>query len=211
MDALQHPWTHLNPSEVPMVSSSVKRVFKLYCTGARQHYGYFTVGAVDYKQDTLHCYICTPMEAIHPSSHELEAYKAIEQAIKVENNIPNSPYQWFVDAISLWVREAKVVPSKPKSPVDIYFIKPDLICQIDGSQHFADDMHDVSVIEQQRRDREFDDAAWGDNCRVLRVHYKDMSDFEHYLLHAVELCLQQPTGRFIRYSHSWPIGNRHPS
>ncbi len=193
-----------------MVSSSVKRIFKLQCKDALQHYGYFTVGAVDFKEDTLHCYICFPTELVHPSSHELKAYEAIEQAVKAEDNIPNSPYRWFADAIRLWVREAKVVPSKTQSPVDIYFITPRLLCQIDGSQHFSDDMYDVSVIDQQKRDREFDNAAWDDNCRLLRVHYKDMSDFEHHLLHAVEICLQRPECRFIRYSHSWPIGNRHP-
>ncbi len=193
-----------------MVSSNVKRVFRLYCKDGQQHYGYFTVAAVDYKEETLHCYICFPTESVHPSNHEWEAYTVIDQAINLHVSDPISTNKWFVDAISLWVREAKVVPSKPQSPVDIYFKLHNLICQINGSQHFTDGMHGTSVTEQQRRDHEFDNAVWNDNCRLLRVHYKDMADFEHYLSHAVEFCLQYPKCRYIKYSHSWPICRRHP-
>lgn len=192
------------------MSGSSKWIFKLHCGEGKQHYGCFTIGAVDRKQSTLQCYICSPTLDVHPSSYELEAYATIELAIKTHGMTPGNSCQEAANAMSLWVREAKVVPSKPQSPVDIYFKIPNLCIQIDGSQHFADGMKKVTLIEQQRRDSEFDAAAWNDNCRLLRVHYRDMQNFEDYLFEAVQFCLEHPTQRLIKYSHSWPLSHRHP-
>jgi hypothetical protein len=148
---------------------------------------------------------------VHPSSYELEAYATIDLAIRSFSTIPGNKHQATANAMKLWVREAKVIPSKPQSPVDIYFMIPNLCIQIDGSQHFEEGMKKVSLIEQQRRDLELDAAAWNDSCRLLRVHYRDMPNFEDYVFDAVQFCLDHPHHKLITYSHSWPLSHRHPS
>lgn len=104
-----------------------------------------------------------------------------------------------------------MLPSKPNSPVDVYFVQPKLILQIDGEHHFTGNMHGISAKEYKKRDQAFDVAAWEASMRLLRVHFSDLQHLEQYLKDAIHMCVQHPLQRFIMYSDSWPIIGRHPA
>jgi hypothetical protein len=202
-NALQHQWSHLNPHEEPKVSSNSKWVVALRCKDGQQHFGYMTIEAVDSNQRSLDCYRCCPRMAGRPSRYEQEAYQAIELAM--QERVP------IAQNFGLWVCESRVIPGKPNSPVDIFFIQLRLVCQIDGEPHFKGKMHGVPSKMFQQRDKEFDAAAWDAGFRLLRMHFADMENFEDYLFDAVQRCIHQPDKPFILYSIKWPESNRHPA
>jgi hypothetical protein len=203
-NALQHQWAHLNPQHEGLkVSSNSKWVFALHCKDGQQHFGYMTVEAVDTNESSLDCYRCFPRMAGRPSRFEQEAYQAIEVAIEAQ--VP------IAEKFGLWVCESRVIPGKPKSPVDIFFVQHRLVCQIDGEPHFKGKMHGTPSKLFQQRDKEFDAAAWDAEFRLLRMHFEDMANFEDYLFDAIQRCIQHPNKPFIMYSNKWPECNRHPA
>jgi len=200
LQALEHEWKHKNPQEVPKVSSKSKWIVKLSCKDGDQRFGYFTIGAVDAKESALACFRCSPKKN-KPSNLEKEAYSRIQYLQK--SILPMARY------IGLWVCEARVIPSIPRTAVDVYFIDLNLILQLDGKQHFEGGMYGLASQEYKQRDNTMDEAAWCAGFRMLRVHYMDIADFDTYFMDAVERCTQQLGQPFIMYTSHWPIANRH--
>lgn len=80
-----------------------------------------------------------------------------------------------------------------------------LVIMVDGETHFSADhaAPRVSLEEQQRIDKDFNDRCWLLNLRLLRLHHKDTKQYSKLIHRAIERCLAGPTTRFQMFSASF--------
>jgi hypothetical protein len=94
-----------------------------------------------------------------------------------------------------YVVEVKVLKGR-FGKADIYVPSIDLIIQVDGEHH--------NMPHQLNTDARFNGEAVRQNRRVLRLYYKDVSDFRSDIRSAVEECIGSAHDAWAKCSSQHP-------
>ena len=85
----------------------------------------------------------------------------------------------------------------------------DLIIMIDGEGHIRKKTYNITVAQQKKIDKDFNDECWRQDHRLLRLHMDDKEAWRNHIVDALQRYDCQPDMKFRRFSNCYPADDDH--
>lgn len=174
---------------------SDKYWFKASCSN-KLHVHLRAVDSVnDPKLTALRCRICSRYVRKKPSQHGRRLYQLLGRM--------GLAFATEVKLLTGWLDEPSHGFKLSAHPADVLLVEPQLLIEVDGSQHFSEAYQNKAWEEQARKDAMVDAACLELGFRCLRLHYQDTeSTWEEAIKTCIKLCESSSAG-FVHYTSKY--------